>query len=260
MQSDSKSVSDFITFQDYVQSTQETKFKRQVTPTVQLSYKVTEMTVTSKITKALILGAPASGKGTISSRIVKKYNVVHVSSGDKLRDHIEKQTELGKEVKAYLNEGKLVPDNVMIKFMLTELNEVGDKPWLLDGFPRTVGQAEALWKVQPVNLVLNLDVPFEVIIDRVKNRWVHLPSGRVYNIGFNTPKEDGKDDETGEDLVQRPDDKPEAVQKRLQIYESITRPVINFYKSKGILQEFHGRTSDEIWPKVTAYLDPLLNK
>lgn len=123
-----------------------------------------------------------------------------------------------------------------------------------------MGQADALWKVQPVDVVVNLVVPFEVIIDRVKNRWVHLPSGRVYNIGFNTPKVEGKDDETGEDLVQRPDDKPEAVRKRLEIYESVTRPVIEFYKAKGILKEFEGRTSDEIWPKVTAYLDPIFKK
>ncbi|XP_026323759.1 GTP:AMP phosphotransferase AK3, mitochondrial [Hyposmocoma kahamanoa] len=213
--------------------------------------------MSTKILKALILGAPASGKGTISSRIVKRYPMVHVSSGDKLRDHIEKQTKLGMEVKKYLNEGKLVPDEVMIKFMITELKNVTNKSWLLDGFPRTIGQANALWKVQPVDVVLNLVVPFEVIIDRVKNRWVHLPSGRVYNIGFNTPKVEGLDDITGEDLVQRPDDKPEAVRHRLEIYESTTRPVIDFYKKKGILSKFEGRTSDEIWPKVVNFLDPL---
>lgn len=216
--------------------------------------------MTVKLLKALILGAPASGKGTISSRIVKKYNIEHVSSGDRLRDHIQKQSDLGKEVKKYLNEGQLVPDDVMIKFMITELNKVKNKPWLLDGFPRTVGQADALWRVQPVDVVLNLDVPFDVIIDRVKSRWVHFSSGRVYNIGFNTPKFEGKDDVTGDDLAQRPDDKPEAVKKRLEIYESVTRPVIEFYKKKGILKEFQGRTSDEIWPKVTAYLDDVLKK
>lgn len=213
--------------------------------------------MSAKVLKALILGAPASGKGTISSRIMKRYPVVHVSSGDKLRDHIHKQTELGKEVKTYLNDGKLVPDEVMIKFMITELKVITDKPWLLDGFPRTVKQAKELWKVQPVDVVLNLVVPFEVIIERVKNRWVHLPSGRVYNIGFSIPKVEGKDDETGEDLVQRPDDKPEAVKKRLEIYQSITQPVIDFYKEKGILTMFEGHTSDEIWPKVIVFLDPL---
>lgn len=217
------------------------------------------MTVKSKLLKALILGAPGSGKGTISSRIVKKYNVLHISSGDILRDHIQKKTTLGKEVKSYLDEGKLVPDDVMIKFMMSEINKVSNVPWLLDGFPRTVGQANALWNVQPVDVVLNLSVPFEVIVDRVKNRWVHLPSGRVYNIGFNTPKVEGKDDITGEPLVQRPDDKPEAVKKRLEIYDSLTRPVITFYMEKGIIKEFSGRTSDEIWPKVTKYLDPVLH-
>lgn len=217
------------------------------------------MTVKSKLLKALILGAPGSGKGTISSRIVKKYNVLHISSGDILRDHIQKKTTLGKEVKSYLDEGKLVPDDVMIKFMMSEINKVSNVPWLLDGFPRTVGQANALWNVQPVDVVLNLSVPFEVIVDRVKNRWVHLPSGRVYNIGFNTPKVEGKDDITGEPLVQRPDDKPEAVKKRLEIYDSLTHPVITFYMEKGIIKEFSGRTSDEIWPKVTKYLDPVLH-
>lgn len=217
------------------------------------------MSVKSNLLKTLILGAPASGKGTISSRIVKKYNIEHISSGDKLRYHIEKQTALGKEVKSYLDEGKLVPDDVITKFMLAELKTV-NKPWLLDGFPRTVDQANSLWKQMPVDVVLNLNVPFEVIIERVKNRWVHLPSGRVYNIGFNTPKIRGKDDLTGDDLVQRPDDRPEAVQKRLEIYEGITRPVIQFFKEKGILKEFTGRTSDEIWPQVTKYLDHIFKQ
>ncbi|CAK1548423.1 unnamed protein product [Leptosia nina] len=218
------------------------------------------MQLKAKIFKTLILGAPASGKGTISNRLVKKYGFQHVSSGDKLRDHIERQTDLGKEVKSFLNEGRLVPDDVMIKFMVAELKQVENKSWLLDGFPRTVAQADALWKIKPVDIVLNLVVPFDVIIDRVKNRWVHLPSGRVYNIGFNTPKVMGKDDITGENLIQRPDDKPEAVRKRLEIYENMTKPVIDFYKTKGILQDFEGKTSDEIWPKITKYLDPILEK
>ncbi|VVC87955.1 unnamed protein product [Leptidea sinapis] len=211
----------------------------------------------SKLLKALILGAPASGKGTISTRIVKKYAIEHVSSGDKLRDHIERKTDLGKEVQSYLSEGKLVPDDVIIKFMVAELKKVENQAWLLDGFPRTVTQANALWKLQPVDVVLNLVVPFDIIIDRVKNRWIHLSSGRVYNIGFNTPKVIGKDDVTGEDLIQRPDDKPDAVKKRLEIYDRMTRPVIDFYLEKGILKNFEGKTSDEIWPKVTQYLDSL---
>lgn len=111
-------------------------------------------------------------------------------------------------------------------------------------------QADALGKVQPIDLVVNLNVPFDVIVDRVKGRWVHVPSGRVYNLEFNAPKVPGKDDVTGEDLIQRDDDKPEVVRKRLEEYEKMTMPVIDFYKKIGILQEFKGKTSDEIWPHV----------
>lgn len=207
--------------------------------------------------RALILGAPASGKGTISSRIVKKYNLNHVASGDRLRHHIQASTPFGLKVKAFLDEGKLVPDDTIIDFMLDELSKVSG-PWLLDGFPRTKTQAEQLWKLQPVDFAINLNVPFDVIIDRVKGRWVHLASGRVYNVDFNAPKVSGKDDVTGEDLVQRPDDKPEAVSKRLQIYKEMTEPLLEFYEKLGILREFKGRTSDEIWPQVVEFLDKKL--
>lgn len=203
----------------------------------------------TKLFKSVILGAPASGKGTISGRIVKTFNLEHISSGDKLRQHIQSNTVIGKEAQKYIKEGKLVPDSVMIKFISEEIKNV--RPvWLLDGFPRTVAQAKAIWDLHELDVALNLIVPFPVIIDRVKGRWVHLPSGRVYNEGFNSPKVPGRDDVTGEPLIQREDDKPHVVQKRLEQYESLTRPVIEFYREKGILQEFAGNTSNEIWPKV----------
>lgn len=138
----------------------------------------------------------------------------------------------------------------MVNFIAQEIKKIGDKSWLLDGFPRTIAQAEALTKVQPIDLAINLNVPFEVIIDRVKGRWIHVPSGRVYNEEFNAPKFPGKDDLTGEDLIQRDDDKPEVVRKRLEEYDRMTRPVVQFYKKLGVLNEFKGRTSDEIWPSV----------
>ncbi|KAL1492819.1 hypothetical protein ABEB36_011001 [Hypothenemus hampei] len=217
----------------------------------------------TKLFKSVILGAPASGKGTISARIVNTFNLEHISSGDKLRQNIQKKTEVGLEAQKYIKEGKLVPDDVMIKFISQELNSV--RPvWLLDGFPRTVAQAKALWEIHNLDVALNLIVPFPVIIDRVKGRWVHLPSGRVYNEGFNSPKVPGKDDITGEPLIQRDDDLPEVVQKRLEQYEKLTRPVIEFYREKGILQEFAGNTSNEIWPKVldclTTYLPLQITK
>ncbi|KAJ3650103.1 hypothetical protein Zmor_021811 [Zophobas morio] len=212
----------------------------------------------SKLFRSVILGAPASGKGTISSRIVKNFNLEHISSGDKLRLNIQNKTEVGLEVEKYLQSGQLVPDSLMIKFIVGEINQVNGKSWLLDGFPRTVIQASSLWNVQQLDVVLNLVVPFDVIIERVKGRWIHLPSGRVYNTDFNAPKIPGKDDITGEDLVQRDDDKPDVVRKRLEQYDNMTRPVIDYYKNKGVLQEFHGSTSDEIWPKVADCLASLV--
>lgn len=208
--------------------------------------------------RAVILGAPASGKGTISSRIIKDFKVAHISSGDKLRLHVANGTELGKEVKGYLDSGSFVPDNVMISLISKEIGNLGNQNWLLDGFPRTLEQAEKLQKVHPVNLVLNLKVPTSVILERVKSRLVHLPSGRVYNIGFNDPKIPGKDDVTGEPLEQRPDDKPEVVQKRLEDYKKMTEPVINYYRESGILQDFSGNTSDSMWPKIKECIGKII--
>ncbi|KAI4497108.1 hypothetical protein M0802_007854 [Mischocyttarus mexicanus] len=200
--------------------------------------------------RAVILGAPASGKGTVSSRIVEQFNVTHISSGDKLRLHVNTGTELGKEVKKYLDDGSFVPDETMISLIGKEIETLGDCNWLLDGFPRTLTQAKMLQRTQPVNLVLNLDVPTSVILNRVKNRWIHLPSGRVYNLGFNDPKVPGKDDVTGEPLIQRQDDKLEVVNKRLEDYSMKTEPVINFYRKLGILKDFKGNTTNEMWPHI----------
>ncbi|XP_011310570.1 GTP:AMP phosphotransferase AK3, mitochondrial isoform X2 [Fopius arisanus] len=192
----------------------------------------------AKTIKALILGAPASGKGTISSRIVNSFGFTHISSGDRLRYHVTHQTELGKRVEKYMNQGNFVPDDIMIQLINIELKSVRNGNLLLDGFPRTVTQAEKLQQVHPMNLVLNLIVPHSVIIERVKNRWVHLPSGRVYNVGFNDPILWGKDDVTGEPLSQRIDDRPDLVSRRLSDYVVKTQPVIDYYKKLGILKEF----------------------
>ncbi len=201
----------------------------------------------------------------------------HLSCGDILRRHIQQKTLLGVTANKYMQNGQLVPDDLVIDCILEEVSNIGQTSWLLDGFPRTIEQANKLGEAQKVNSVMNLVVPHDIIIDRVKNRWVHLPSGRVYNIGFNSPKIPFKDDETGvllnkiiliccfkgkanvdlilgEALTQRDDDKPETVKKRLQIYENFTKPLVDYYNKEGKLIEFHGRTSDEIWPKVVKYL------
>lgn len=207
-----------------------------------------------KTFRAVILGAPGSGKGTISSRIVRKFDMVHVSSGDLLRKSISGNTKLGLEAKSYIDAGQLVPDEVMLNVITSELSKYSKNNWLLDGFPRTINQAEKLYQTEPVDVAINLNVPFDIIIERIKGRWIHLSSGRVYNTEFNAPKVPGKDDITGEPLTQRKDDQPEAVQKRLEIYSNTFNPILEFYKSKGILEEFSGKTSDEIWPYVFKFL------
>lgn len=203
---------------------------------------------------AIILGAPGSGKGTISSRIVRKFDMKHISSGDLLRNNILKKTPLGLDAKKFMDKGQLVPDNVMVNLICNELNANPNISWLLDGFPRTKSQAIELNKQTTVDVAINLVVPFDIIIERIQRRWIHTPSGRVYNTDFNAPKIPGIDDETGEKLVQRDDDKPEAVQKRLEIYSKTVEPILDYYKDAGILEEFCGKTSDEIWPSVFKFL------
>lgn len=204
---------------------------------------------------AIIMGAPGSGKGTISERIVNRFNFQYASTGDMLRSNIRMKTPLGLEANKFINSGQLVPDDLIIKCILNRVNAIGNDSWLLDGFPRTITQAEYLWKFQPVESVIKLNVPHEIIIERLKQRWVHIPSGRVYNLDFNRPKVAGKDDKTGDDLEQREDDKPDIVRKRLEIYEECIKPMADFYRGLKVLNEFNGRTTNEIWPHVEKYLE-----
>jgi len=217
--------------------------------------------MTSQIARRLvILGAPGSGKGTIASRIVKTYGMPHIVVGDLLRQHIQRKSEESKTIKEHIDKGLLLPDDLVLKFVVGELKKNRDKGFLLDGYPRTINQAQLLNKEIQVDHVVALNVPSEEIVNRLKDRWVHAPSGRVYNLLWNPPKNAGKDDETGEALSQRDDDKPEVIRSRLDTYDKNTNPITEFYKKKNILQEFHGRESDKIWPEVKKYLDRVLNE
>jgi nucleoside-triphosphate--adenylate kinase len=139
--------------------------------------------------RLIILGAPGSGKGTISSRIVKEFRLPHLSSGDLLRANVEKKTPIGLKAREYISKGHLLPDDFISKIILDELKILGNSSWLLDGFPRTLAQAKMLDSARiNVDRVINLNVPFEVIVNRLKHRWVHPSSGRVYNLEFNPPK------------------------------------------------------------------------
>ncbi|XP_007910523.1 GTP:AMP phosphotransferase AK3, mitochondrial isoform X1 [Callorhinchus milii] len=208
--------------------------------------------------RAILMGPPGSGKGTVSGRIVSSFGLKHVSSGDLLRVNINRQTEVGMVAKSYIDKGKLVPDDVITRLVLYELNTLEEYSWLLDGFPRTVPQAEALNKLYQPDTVINLNVPFETIKQRLTSRWIHQESGRVYNIDFNPPKVPGLDNITGESLVQRDDDKPETVILRLQAYEELTSPVLEYYQNKGVLEIFSGTETNMIWPHVRDFLSKKL--
>jgi adenylate kinase len=204
---------------------------------------------------ALILGKPGGGKGTISGKILRDFpDFYHLSTGDILRQHVRAGTKLGKEAKAHMNAGYLVPDDLMIRLVMDEAHGHEDRSLLLDGFPRTMEQAEALEKKMHVDFVINLDIPTETIVDRISDRWIHAPSGRVYSYSYKPPKVEGLDDETGEPLIQRADDQPDKVRKRMEAYDEITAPLVDYYQQQGVLTTFSGTMSDVIYVDVKQFL------
>jgi len=212
----------------------------------------------AKIIRALILGAPGSGKGTISSRLVNDFQLRHLASGDILRSQITAKTDAGKEAEKFLTQGHLVPDELMVRLMDTELSSL-QQSWLLDGYPRTLLQAKALNASQPIDIVVNLDVPFDVIRQRLEKRWIHKASGRTYHMDWSPPKVAGLDDETGEELIQREDDKPETVQWRLELYNNMTKPLLEYYDTQGLLHSFSGNESNIIYPKIKDCVHDFIN-
>jgi len=206
----------------------------------------------------LITGRPGGGKGTISKKMLKHFDYHHISTGDLLRAHVREGTDLGKEAKTFMDSGGLVPDKLIINLVLEEVKKLSDSTsLLLDGFPRTLPQAEAFEEELAVDNVIFLNIPTQTIIERISNRWIHPGSGRIYAYDYNPPKVDGVDDETGEPLIQRDDDKPEAVGSRLKGYDDLTLPLVAYYQKLGKLEEFCGTESDVIYPKVKAYLEEL---
>ncbi|CDS06843.1 hypothetical protein LRAMOSA09368 [Lichtheimia ramosa] len=203
--------------------------------------------------RLLLLGSPGSGKGTQSNRLKANFGVTHLSSGDLLRRNINQKTPAGLKAGEYVANGQLVPDEVMLSLIDTELEHLSNPNWLLDGFPRSLLQAKTLDTMlqrlnQPLNLVINLEVPEEVILERIMDRWVHVPSGRVYNLSYNPPRTPGLDDITGEPLSKRPDDTPEVFRVRMQQYKTMAAPLLDHYSD--IAKTISGRTSDEIYPQI----------
>ncbi|KYO36913.1 adenylate kinase 4, mitochondrial [Alligator mississippiensis] len=208
----------------------------------------------SKLLRAVVLGPPGSGKGTVCQRIAHSFGLQHLSSGHVLRQSIAARSEVGVLAKQYLEQGLLVPDHVITRLMMTELEKKQTEHWLLDGFPRTLVQAEALDRICELDLVISLNIPFETLKDRLSARWIHPTSGRVYNMEFNPPLVHGIDDITGEPLIQQEDDKPDAVAARLRKYKDAAKPVIDLYKTRGVLHSFSGTETNKIWPYVYTLL------
>ncbi|NVN90088.1 MAG: adenylate kinase [Desulfuromonadales bacterium] len=181
--------------------------------------------------RLILLGAPGAGKGTQAHFIKEKYNIPQISTGDMLRATVKAGTELGVAAKKFMDQGCLVTDDIIISLAIHRLKEVDCiHGFLLDGFPRTILQAEALNKAGVhIDYVVEIDVADEEIVKRMAGRRVHLASGRTYHVEYNPPREAGKDDLTGEDLIQRDDDRPETVNKRLGIYHSQTEPLLKYY-------------------------------
>ena len=181
--------------------------------------------------RIILLGPPGAGKGTQANFIKEHYSIPQISTGDMLRAAVKAGTPLGIEAKKVMDAGQLVSDGLIINLVKERLTENDcANGYLFDGFPRTIPQADALKDAQvPVDFVLEIDVPAEEIIKRISGRRVHEASGHVYHIEYNPPKVAGKDDVTGEDLVQRDDDKEDTVRKRLDVYQAQTRPLVDYY-------------------------------
>ena len=181
--------------------------------------------------RIILLGAPGAGKGTQAQILKDKFNIPQISTGDMLRAAIKANTKLGLEAKQFMDSGALVPDQLIIELVKERIQDSDCmQGFLLDGFPRTIPQAEAMKEAAiTIDMVIEIDVPDNVILDRLSWRRTHLASGRIYHIHNNPPKIQGKDDVTGEDLVQRDDDKEETILKRLNVYHSQTKPLVDYY-------------------------------
>ncbi|SIQ92973.1 Adenylate kinase [Alkalispirochaeta americana] len=194
--------------------------------------------------KMVFLGPPGAGKGTMAVRVAEDAGLPHISTGDIFRYNIKNQTDLGKRVKSILDGGDLVPDELTIELVQDRLQqEDAQKGFILDGFPRTIPQADALATMQTLDWVINFELSDEEVLRRLTGRRVHPGSGRTYHIVSTPPKVEGKDDVTGEPLVQREDDKEEAIKNRLRVYRDQTQPLIDYYRSRDMLTNLDASSS-----------------
>lgn len=212
--------------------------------------------------RIVLLGAPGAGKGTQAKKLIEKYSIPQISTGDILRENVAKGTPLGKEAKSYMDAGKLVPDAVVLGLVEDRLKkDDAKKGFILDGFPRNTAQAEALDNMlkglnMPLEAAISIDVPFDDLMKRLTGRRTCRNCGQMYNIYFSPSKKEGVCDKCGGELYQRDDDKEETIKKRLDEYQAKTAPLIDYYKGKGILRSINGTGSiDDIFAKVCAAVE-----
>ena len=211
--------------------------------------------------KIIMLGAPGAGKGTQAKRIAEKYGIPHISTGDIFRANIKEGTELGLKAKEYMDQGLLVPDEVTIGMLLDRIHQADCKNgYVLDGFPRTIPQAESLNKAladmgEAIDFAIDVDVPDENIVNRMGGRRACLKCGATYHVEYAAPKADGVCDACGSGLVLRDDDKPETVKNRLTVYHDQTQPLIEYYKGQGVLHSVDGTQAMEaVFESITGIL------
>lgn len=210
----------------------------------------------------LIMGAAGSGKGTMSAKIINRLSIPHISTGDMFREALKNETELGKEAKKYMDQGLLVPDEVTIEMVRERLKRDDcQSGYLLDGFPRTLNQAQALEQLaeqigRPLEIVINLMVSDGELIRRVTGRWICPQCGAIYHKEFNPPKVAGYCDHDGTALIQRKDDTVEQMEVRLKEHEKNTKPVIDYYRSKGLVEDIDGEQSTiEVFNEIVNALE-----
>ncbi len=211
--------------------------------------------------KIIMLGAPGAGKGTQAKMIADKYQIPHISTGDIFRANIKNGTELGKEAKKYMDQGLLVPDELTVKILLDRVAQPDcANGYVLDGFPRTIPQAEVLDKAltelnDKIDYAINVDVPDENIVKRMSGRRACVACGATYHIEHIPPKKEGVCDKCGETLILRDDDKPETVLNRLKVYHDQTQPLIDFYTRKGVLKSVDGTVDmQDVFASIVAIL------
>lgn len=212
--------------------------------------------------KIIMLGAPGAGKGTQAKMIADKYEIPHISTGDIFRANIKNGTELGIEAKKYMDQGLLVPDELTVKILLDRVaNEDCKNGYVLDGFPRTIPQAEVLDQAltelnEKIDFAIDVDVPDENIVKRMSGRRACLSCGATYHIEHIPPKQEGICDRCGKELILRDDDQPETVSNRLKVYHEQTQPLIEFYQAKGVLRSVSGtKPMEEVFDSIVEILE-----